>query len=117
MIIINADHGPFGFGFNSRGTNKVVKGILDKLIGLDNLGVLLAIRWPHGVKKDVHGIKTNANLFRHVFSYLSDSDRLLVSLVDDHGFITKGKSKDMALLKVAHDGRILDQMVEMGLVR
>lgn len=116
FIILNADHGSWGLGNFDLAQMEVFEGIPDNLIALDHLGVLLAIRWP---KNDVPGysrdIRSNVNLFRHIFAYLSQSQNIMTTKVPDTGFLTKGKGKDSLLMKVINDdGKLLEHMIEIS---
>ena len=113
VIILNADHGAWGLGSYSHAPAEILEGVEDRLIGLDHLGVLLAIRWPGGPTKYDRNIRTNVNVFRYIFSYLSQSEILLASKSHDHGFLTKGHGLENLLMKVVHDGKILEDMVEV----
>lgn len=79
LNIVNADHGSWGLRGYSQAPQKVFAGVDDALIGLDQLGVLLAIRWPNGSMKYGGEIRTNVNLFRHIFANLNQSDALLAN--------------------------------------
>ena len=110
LIIINADHGAWGYGSYKHVQNEVLDGIEDNLIALDHLGVLFAIRWPDGELSNKQNFRTNVNIFRQVFSVLSDREGSLASNIPDHGFITNGE----VVMEVVHEGKILDHMVKMG---
>jgi hypothetical protein len=117
LIIVNADHGAWGYGNYIYAENEVLEGASDDLSALDHLGVLLAIRWPDNASKFVQDIRTNVNLFRYIFAYLSGSNDILTTKVPDDGYLIKGKGKDGILLKVINEGKILDQMLDMGPVK
>ncbi len=114
ILILNADHGAWGLGAYKYVPSEVYDGVSDRLIGLDHLGVLLAIRWPEGGAPVRQDVRTNVNLFRYVFSYLMGKDILLASMADDDGFMTKGFGSEEVLLKVMDNGMVLDNMVELG---
>jgi len=107
LIIINADHGAWGLGSYYHASNEVFTGLPESLIGLDQLGVLLAIRWPDGSMNADRDIRSNVNVFRHVFATLSQNDELLANQEADEGFLVRGKGKAKRLVKVAHNGQLL----------
>lgn len=116
LIILNADHGGWGLGAYKHFQVKLFEGVPDELIALDHLGVLLAIRWPEK-NAAVYGLglRTNINLFRHIFAYLSETQVILTTKVPDDGYLTKGNDEeDSILMKVVHDGKILKHMNELG---
>ena len=117
LIIINADHGAWGFGTYRWVEKEVLEGVPDDLITLDSLGVLLAIRWPDDRPKHDQDLRTNVNLFRYIFSYLSESADILTTKVPDDGYISKGRGKRKIVAKGIHDGEILKHMVEMDIVK
>jgi hypothetical protein len=117
LIIINADHGAWGFGTYRWARKKVFEGVPDDLIALDYLGVLLAIRWPYGAPKHDQDLQTNVNLFRHIFAYLSESEDILATKVPDHGYIIKGRGNRSIVAKAIDDGEILKHMVEIDTLK
>jgi hypothetical protein len=113
LIIVNADHGAWGYG-NTLYTNKeLLAGISDYLVGLDHLGALLAIRWPDAVPRYDQDLRTNVNLFRHIFSYLSESKEILTTKVPDDGFVWSRVGVQKKVRKVMDDGRVLEHMIEV----
>jgi hypothetical protein len=117
LIIINADHGAWGFGNPALVEEKLLEGVPDDLITLDHLGVLLAIRWPDGRPKNDRDIRTNVNLFRYIFAYLSERGDIFASNMPDHGYLKKGRGKGRIVAKGIHDGNILKHMVEVDTVK
>jgi hypothetical protein len=77
IIIIGADHGGFvGFEYTSQAQNK----IKDRKLLNSIFGAKLAIKW-NGEQQDYDSqLKTSVNLFRIVFSYLSEDKLLLNNL-------------------------------------
>lgn len=115
LIILNADHGAWGLGAYKYAQMEIFEGVPAELIALDHLGVLLAIRWPeNNVPEYELGIRTNINLFRYIFAYLTENQDILNTKVPDDSFLTKGSGKDGILMKVVNDGKILEHMIEMG---
>ena len=117
LIIINADHGSWGLGHHSFFEKEDLKGVPDDLITLDSLGVLLAIRWPGSKPKNDQDIRTNVNLFRYIFAYLSEREDIFATKVPDHGYIQKGRGKGSIVAKGIHEGNILKNMVEVDTVK
>lgn len=99
LIIIASDHGPFILNRCSNGAP-----LLTKEEVVERQGAFLAIRWG----KDYDGrydkdIKSSANLFRYIFSYLAGNEKLLENKPDDDAFYQyKGK-----VIKSIDDGVIL----------
>ena len=90
-------------------------GVPEKPITLDHLGVLLAIRWREKTVPEYgRDIRTNINLFRHIFAYLSESQEILTTQVPDDGFLTMGKGKEGMVMNAVHEGKILKRMIESG---
>ena len=85
LIVIAADHGGF-VGFNSSlGSEKRTQ---NPLVINSIFSSLLAIKWPNNeVPEYDHKIKSSVNLFRVLFSYLSDNTSHLDHLQDDKSFI------------------------------
>lgn len=82
IIILASDHGPFIFNRCSTGARLSTK---EEVI--ERQGVLLAIKWGEGYDgrfdKD---IKSSANLFRYIFSYLTANNDLLKNKPADDAF-------------------------------
>lgn len=98
MIIITSDHGPYIL-------NRCAKfaPLLSREEVVERQGILLAIRWG----KNYDGrydkeIKSSANLFRYIFSYLTGHEKLLLNKPADDAF-----SWDGAITKTIDDGVIL----------
>jgi len=77
IIIIGADHaGYVGFEYTSQAQNKIT----DRKLLNSIFGAKLAIKW-NGAQQDYDSqLKTSVNLFRIVFSYLSEDKLLLNNL-------------------------------------
>ena len=108
LIIINGDHGGFGYGFYGWAENEVVAGVPVNLTVLDHMGVLLAIRWPSDSPAYDAEIKTNVNLFRHIFRYLGEDDGILEASVPDDGYLFM---EPKTVFQVLRDGKIFDPIV------
>jgi len=78
IIVIGADHGGFvGFKYTLQAQNKIT----DPKLLYSIFGAKLAIKWndERHAEYDVN-LKTSVNLFRVIFSYLSEDKRLLKNL-------------------------------------
>jgi len=84
IIIIGADHGGFvGFEYTSQAQNKIT----DRKLLNSIFGAKLAIKW-NGVEHSEYDaqLKTSVNLFRILFSYLSEDKLLLNNLQPDASY-------------------------------
>ncbi len=117
LIIINADHGGWGLGAFAWANDEAFERVPDDVIALDQLGVQLAIRWPEGRANHNDNIRTNVNLFRYIFAYLSERKDILGTKVPDDGYIAKGRGKGSIVFQAVHDGEVLERMVELGPVK
>lgn len=81
IIIIGADHaGYVGFEYTSQAQNKIT----DRKLLNSIFGAKLAIKWNGSQHSDYDAkLKTSVNLFRIVFSYLSENKSLLNNLQPD----------------------------------
>lgn len=111
LIIINGDHGGFGLGYYGFADSEVFAGVPVNSTVLDHMGVLLAIRWPDGVPAYDADIKTNVNLFRYIFAYLSEDEAILKTNVRDDGYLLM---EPKTVYQVLRNGKILDPVVAMG---
>ena len=99
IIILASDHGPYILNHCS---NSIP--LLTREEVAERQGAFLAIRWS----KDYDGrydkdIKSSANLFRYIFSYLAGHEKLLANKPDDDAFYQyKGE-----IIKSIDDGVIL----------
>jgi hypothetical protein len=100
IIMITGDHGPWGYRLKEDGSSKTIP---DSLFALDRFGILMAIRFPEAYQQQYdNDFKTHVNLFRIVFSFLSDSKQILNMRVNDD-------SIDYGPNLAIRDGRILDK--------
>jgi hypothetical protein len=84
IIIIGADHGGYvGFEYTSQAQNKIA----DRKLLNSIFGAKLAIKW-NGVKHSEYDtqLKSSVNLFRVLFSYLSEDKLLLNNLQPDASY-------------------------------
>jgi Sulfatase len=92
LIVIAADHGGYvGMNSSSEGDRKQT----DRDIIYSIFTTALAIKWTDEVPLFDDKLKTNVNLFRILFSYLSKNEIYLKHLQDDKSFmlINKGAPK------------------------
>ena len=113
LIIVNADHGAWGYGNILYVEKELLLDKADYLKGLDHLGALLAIRWPEAAHRYDQGLRTNVNLFSHIVSYLSESKDVLATKVPDDGFVWRNVGGQKEVWQVMNDGRVLEHMVEV----
>ncbi len=86
IIVISADHGGF-VGLNSASETKNKKDDDDLVNSI--FSSMLAIKWPNNKVPDFDDkIKTPVNLFRILFSYLSENEIYLEHLQEDKSFIS-----------------------------
>ncbi|WP_298902668.1 hypothetical protein [uncultured Psychroserpens sp.] len=85
LVIIVADHGGYvGFDYQTQSRAKT----LDRDLLYSVFGSALAVKWPNGdIPKYDNKIKTSVNLFRVLFSYLSDNEAYLDHLQDDKSYL------------------------------
>ncbi|SRX54778.1 sulfatase-like hydrolase/transferase [Aequorivita sp. CIP111184] len=85
LIMIMADHGGFvGLDY----TLEVYKKTTDRDIIYSTFGAMLSIRWPDNeVPVTDTNLKTCVNVFRILFSYLSDDEKYLQNLQDDKSYL------------------------------
>jgi hypothetical protein len=84
LIIISSDHGGYvGYDYTGQHRKKTDDPDLTRSI----FSTVLAIRWPNDKVPDYKDeLKTSVNLFRVVFSYLSENEDYLNALADDKSF-------------------------------
>ena len=109
LIVIASDHGPTIF--NRCAANSP---LLTWEEVVERQSVFLAVRWGNDYDgRYDHDIKTSANLFRYIFSYLAGHEKLLQDKPDDDAFyLYKGE-----IIKSIDNGVILpppaDELSEM----
>lgn len=110
FIIVMGDHGPFRYGnlwMKSRGEEDQLNGVSKADLGMDLLGILLAVRFPNGYDKRFDtAVITPVNLFRYVFAELSKNDDVLNDKVRDESYVAVSESH---LFVAAVDGRPLQR--------
>jgi len=84
LIIIMADHGgSVGLEYN----DQLKERVLNEAETASVFSVLLSIQWLEGEVPKNLSFKTNVNLFRNLFYYLSDDSLLLKSYQDDNSYL------------------------------
>ena len=83
LIVIVADHGGYvGLDYTIQSKEKQT----DRDLVYSMFTSALAIKWTGEIPDFDHKLKTNINLFRVLFSYLSDDETYLENLQDDASF-------------------------------
>lgn len=85
LILIMADHGGY-VGYES--TQQTVKKTEDRDLKYSIFSSVMAVRWPNNEAPalDVH-LKSSVNMFRVLFTYLSEDEKYLDHLEDDASFV------------------------------
>lgn len=101
MIIIAADHGGFvGFDYTLQAQNKIT----DKKLLYSIFGAKLAIKWSDSQYVGYDSkLKTAVNLFRILFSYLSEDKALLDNLQSDTSYNCYDSSDFSKIYKAIED--------------
>ncbi|MCG2418361.1 hypothetical protein K8089_04945 [Aequorivita sp. F47161] len=98
LIVIVADHGGY-VGFNYTGELK--QKVKDSTLVNSIFAATLAIRWPNNeVPEFDTKLKTNVNLFRILFSYLSENETYLDQLENDESFLVVREDAPFGVYKV-----------------
>lgn len=83
LIVLVADHGGFvGYDYTSQSKEKQ----MDRDLVYTIFTSSLAIKWPDQAPVFEDKLKTNVNLFRILFSYLSDNESYLNNLQEDKSY-------------------------------
>jgi hypothetical protein len=101
LIIISSDHGGYvGYDYTGQHRKKTDDPDLTRSI----FSSVLAIRWPKGdVPEYKNELKTSVNLFRVVFSYLSDNNDYLNALADDKSFDVLSEDTPFGVYEVINE--------------
>ena len=103
IIIIVADHGTWG------GAERTPAGLTEDET-LDKFNVFLAIKWGDAYRGQYDtSIKTSVNLFRFIFAYLSQDERILETKVEDDSYLMLN-----GIWRVVEDGTVLREPKEAG---
>lgn len=111
LIVIAADHGGY-VGFNY--TKELFEKQTDKKLIYSGFSAALAIKWPNSnVPTYDSKLKTPVNLFRTIFTYLSDNKALLENFQDDtsHAIIKKNAPSGVYEY-IDNDGNVVFKKVE-----
>ena len=97
MIVIVADHGGFvGMDYTGQLKEKQTDDELVKTI----FSSALAIKWPDDAPDFDNKLKTNINLFRIIFAYLSENESILNHLQDDKSYTIIEKGADFGVYEL-----------------
>jgi hypothetical protein len=103
IIVIVADHGTWG------GAERTLAGFTEDEI-LDKFNVFLAIKWGDAYRGQYDAsIKTSVNLFRFIFAFLDQDDRILETKVEDESYLSLN-----GIWKVVEEGDILSEPKALG---
>ncbi|GAB5564087.1 MAG: hypothetical protein Wins2KO_11500 [Winogradskyella sp.] len=84
LIVVMADHGGFvGYDYSTQFSQKPK----DRDITYSMFSSLLAIKWPSNSSKYDSDLKTSVNVFRVLFSYLSENKGFLDHLQNDNSYL------------------------------
>ena len=101
LIVIVADHGGFvGFNYESESRTKTQ----DRDLTYSAFTSALAIKWPDDSAKSYDkDLKTSVNLFRTIFSYLSEDISFLEHLQKDDSYLIIENGAPKGVYKVIND--------------
>ena len=101
LIIIMADHGGFvGMEY----TNQIYTKTQDRDIIYSIFTSTLAIHWPNGAAPEYDtAFKTAVNVFRILFSYLSEDEIYLTNLQEDGSYVVINKEAPKGIYKYIDD--------------
>lgn len=95
LIVIAADHGGYvGFNYSLESEVKTENPLLVNSI----FSSILAVKWPNDISPKFDSeLKSSVNLFRVIFSYLSENEKYLQNLQKDKSYIVirKGAPTDV----------------------
>ena len=97
LIIIVSDHGGF-VGYDYSGQSHEKPKNRDNAFSM--FSSLLAIKWPGNPKEYDENLKSGVNLFRTVFSVLSEDKSLLKSFQKDASYLTVNEGAELGIYKV-----------------
>lgn len=101
LVIILADHGG-SVGLKS--TSESASKIEAKPLVTSIFSTMLAIKWPDGNAPQFdQKLKTNTNLFRILFSYLSENEDFLKNLEDDGSYLILKENAPFGVYKALDD--------------
>lgn len=100
LVIIMADHGGY-VGLEHSLEARVKQDDRDLVYSIFTSA--LAIKWPEDVKANDEQLRTNVNLFRVLFSSLSDDSKYLDHLESDDSYAIIAKGAPFGVYKVIND--------------
>lgn len=105
LIVIVADHGGFvGLDYSLQARQKQKKDNLVTTV----FSSALAIKWPSDASEFDSRLKSNVNLFRVLFAYLSENKKYLNELEDDKSFSIIEKDAPFGVYEVIdEDGNVV----------
>ena len=105
IIILTGDHGSWGYRI---GEDAYGRRIPYPLYILDRFGILAGIYAPKNLSALLSNgtIKSHVNLFKYVFAFLSEDDKILKTLRPDHSY-------DGSLIMSIKDNQILKRPVKV----
>ncbi len=110
LIMIMADHGSFvGLDY----TREVYKKTSNPEVIYSTFGAMLSIRWPNNeVPKTDSSLKSCVNVFRVLFSYLSNDEKYLQQLQSDASYLILKEDADPGVYEYIDDkGKIVFKKV------
>ena len=86
ISILIGDHGSWGFRLNEDAKGNPIN---NQILMLDHFGVLAGIRAPHYLSDLMKNgtIRSHVNLFKYVFAYLSEDNKILETKATDDSYI------------------------------
>ncbi len=101
LIVLVSDHGSYvGYGYTEE---CYIKNTDESLIQ-STFSTLLAIKWPNNkVPEYDYNLKTNVNLFRILFSYLSEDTSYLEHLQDDKSYMIINKGSPYGVYELINE--------------
>lgn len=103
LIIIVADHGGFvGYDYSGQSHEKPK----NRANTFSMFSSLLAIKWPENSNGYDQNLKSGVNLFRTVFSVLSEDKSLLTSAQNDVSYLTVNEGAELGIYQVIDENNI-----------
>ncbi len=111
LIVIHADHGGY-VGFNSMAELMIKQ--TDEALVKSIYASIMAIKWPENKAPDFDNkIQTSVNIFRILFSYLSENEDYLNYLQPDKSYMIIDKGAPFGVYEYLNDkGHIVFEKVE-----
>lgn len=111
LVVIMADHGGF-VGMNATAEALVKMNDRDMIYSV--FSSVMAVKWPNDIAPHYEGkLKSSVNLFRILFSYLSDDERYLEHLQEDASFLQVNEGAPEGTYKyIDNQGNIVFEKLE-----